>query len=147
MPFQPGPRALGKSTHHSVLRVQLVTEKLPGKRDSAALPVYWPEEFTYCYRTFCVRGVKMASPMVVWMSVAGVVFLAMGAMVAGRDVADAHGLDKLIALGCVFFAAPLGVFGVEHLTNAGEIAQLVPSWMPGHLFWAYFVGVALVAAG
>jgi uncharacterized membrane protein len=88
----------------------------------------------------------MASPMVVWMSVAGVVFLAMGAIVAAKDVADARGLDKLIALACVFFAAPLGVFGAEHLTNAGEIAQLVPSWMPGHLFWAYFVGVALIAA-
>ncbi len=88
----------------------------------------------------------MASPMVVGMSVAGVVFLTMGGIVAARDVADAEGLDKLIALACVFFAAPLGVFGMEHLTDASEIAQLVPSWMPGHMFWAYFVGVALVAA-
>ncbi len=88
----------------------------------------------------------MASPMVLWMSVAGVVFLALGAIVAGREVAAARGLDKLIALACVFFAAPLGVFGAEHLTDAADIMQLIPAWMPAHLFWAYFVGVALIAA-
>lgn len=28
----------------------------------------------------------------------------------------------------------------------GPISQIVPSWIPGHLFWAYFVGFALLAA-
>ena len=88
----------------------------------------------------------MASPAVVWPGVAGFVCLALGAIVARKDVAAAHGLDKLLALACVFYAAPLAAFGVEHLTDAGDIAQLIPSWMPAHLFWAYFVGVALLAA-
>jgi hypothetical protein len=26
------------------------------------------------------------------------------------------------------------------------VATLVPAWIPGHLFWAYFVGVAFIAA-
>ena len=26
------------------------------------------------------------------------------------------------------------------------VATLIPAWIPGHLFWAYFVGVAFLAA-
>jgi hypothetical protein len=29
---------------------------------------------------------------------------------------------------------------------AAFISTLIPVWIPGHLFWAYFVGVAFVAA-
>src|SRR5581483_11862994 len=88
----------------------------------------------------------MPSPMVLWMSVAGVASLGLGAIVAGSDVATASGFDKLTALACVFFAAPLAVFGAEHLTDAGDIVQLIPSWIPARPFWAYFVGIALLAA-
>lgn len=89
----------------------------------------------------------MASPIVLWMSVAAVVSLVLGAIVARKDVAAGHGLDKLIALAFVFYAAPLAVFGAEHLTDAADIMQLIPTWMFARLFWAYFVGVALIAAG
>jgi uncharacterized membrane protein YphA (DoxX/SURF4 family) len=81
------------------------------------------------------------------MSVAGVVSLALGAIAARKDTVAAHGLDKLVALAFVFYAAPLAVFGAEHLTDATDIMQLIPVWMPARLFWAYFVGVALIAAG
>jgi uncharacterized membrane protein len=40
----------------------------------------------------------------------------------------------------------MGVFGADHMVDAAEIAPLVPSWMPWHLFWTYLVGVALIAA-
>ncbi len=88
----------------------------------------------------------MASPIVLWMSVAGVVTLALGAIAARKEVIAARGLDKLIALAFVFYAAPLAVFGAEHLTDAADIVQLIPAWMPARLFFAYFVGVALLAA-
>jgi uncharacterized membrane protein len=81
------------------------------------------------------------------MSVAGVISLVVGIIVARKEMAEARGLDKLIALACVFYAAPLAVFGAEHLTDARDIMQIVPPWMPARLFWAYFVGVALIAAG
>ncbi len=89
----------------------------------------------------------MASPIVLWMSVAGVVSLVLGILVARKDVAAGHGVDKLIALAFVFYAAPLAVFGAEHLTDAADIVQLIPTWMFARMFWAYFVGVALIAAG
>lgn len=89
----------------------------------------------------------MASTIVLWMSVAAVVSLVLGIVVAGKDVVAGLGLDKLIALAFVCYAAPLAVFGAEHLTDAADIAQIIPTWMFARLFWAYFVGVALIAAG
>ncbi|HUC52872.1 MAG TPA: hypothetical protein VMR90_02425 [Candidatus Cybelea sp.] len=40
----------------------------------------------------------------------------------------------------------LVVFGVQHFIYGGFVATLVPAFMPGRLFWAYFVGVAFFAA-
>jgi uncharacterized membrane protein len=39
------------------------------------------------------------------------------------------------------------VFGVLHLIYPESIAALVPPWYPWPMFWAYFTGVAQVAAG
>jgi hypothetical protein len=52
----------------------------------------------------------------------------------------------LVWLGRLFFASLLVVVAVQHFLYARFVATLVPSWIPGHLFWAYFVGVAFVAA-
>ena len=49
-------------------------------------------------------------------------------------------------LGRFLFAISLMVFGVQHFLYARFVATLVPSWIPGHLFWAVFVGAAFVAA-
>jgi uncharacterized membrane protein YphA (DoxX/SURF4 family) len=88
----------------------------------------------------------MASTIALWTGVAGFACLALAGILAAKDVAAARGLDKLIALGCVFFAAPLAAFGAEHLTDPADIVQLIPAWIPVRFFWAYFVGVALIAA-
>lgn len=58
----------------------------------------------------------------------------------------AHGLDKLILFGPLFYAAPVAAFGTEHFTLTAVIASFVPSWIPWHYFWAYFVGACFIAA-
>jgi uncharacterized membrane protein len=78
---------------------------------------------------------------------AGIVLFAIGLLAARNDVAEARGLDKLVALSNFCFAAPLAVFGAEHFAAASGIMQIVPSFMPWPLFWTYFVGLALVSAG
>src|SRR5713101_6562229 len=50
------------------------------------------------------------------------------------------------SLGRIFVAISLLVFGVQHFIYGGFVATLVPAFMPGRLFWAYFVGVAFFAA-
>jgi uncharacterized membrane protein len=88
----------------------------------------------------------VTSPIEFWPCFAGLVFLVLGLIFVRRELAAASGLDKLIALGPVFVAAPLAVFGAEHLAGARVLMGVVPSWIPGRLFWTYFVGFALLAA-
>lgn len=38
-------------------------------------------------------------------------------------------------------------FGAAHFIDAKDTISLIPNWLPGHLFWAYFTGCAFIAAG
>jgi uncharacterized membrane protein len=80
------------------------------------------------------------------MCCAGILLFLIAAWATKGDIAGAGGLDKIVALANLCFAIPLAVFGAEHLSAAKFIMLAVPSYMPGRLFWAYFVGVALVCA-
>jgi uncharacterized membrane protein len=55
-------------------------------------------------------------------------------------------MERSQTLGRIFVAISLMVFGVQHFMYGGFVAGLVPAFMPGRLFWAYFVGVAFFAA-
>jgi uncharacterized membrane protein len=56
------------------------------------------------------------------------------------------GAPIAIKLGRLLYAILLVVVGIQHFLYARFVATLVPSWIPGHLFWAYFVGVAFIVA-
>jgi uncharacterized membrane protein len=88
----------------------------------------------------------MFSQFIFWPWFAGLIFLIWGLLAFRRRIAEASGIDKVVALGPVLYAVPLAVFGAEHLAGAQFLMNLVPKWIPGHLFWAYFVGIALVCA-
>lgn len=78
----------------------------------------------------------MISPVVVWPTLAGSVFLGTGLITA----------RKRLSVGPAFVAAALAAFGMEHLVASRSIMQVIPSWIPAPLFWTYFVGIALLAA-
>ena len=86
------------------------------------------------------------SRVVVSMCSAGILLFLVALWAAKADIARARGLDKIVALSNLCFAVPLAVFGALHLSGVEFVLPLVPSYMPGRLFWAYFVGSALVAA-
>lgn len=77
---------------------------------------------------------------------AGVAFLLIGAWAARKEIAQARGADKIVALGNICIATALAVFGAEHLFGVELVVDAVPKFMPWPLFWAYFVGIALLAA-
>ena len=83
-----------------------------------------------------------------WPYFAGAVVLAIGlAQIARSKNLEPPGIDKLIVFGPLFIAIPMAVFGAFHFIAAKLVAPIVPKWIPGHLFWVYFVGAALIAAG
>ncbi len=86
------------------------------------------------------------SRTVVSMCGAAIVLFVIASWAAKAEIREACGLDKVLALSNLCFALPLAVFGALHLSAAQGLMTMVPAYMPWRLFWAYFVGVALVAA-
>jgi uncharacterized membrane protein len=80
------------------------------------------------------------------MCCAGIALFLIGAWTAKSEVAAARGLDKIVALANLCYAVPLAVFGALHLFGPDFVKGLVPPYMPGRMFWVYFVGCALIAA-
>jgi len=84
--------------------------------------------------------------LIFWPWFAGLLTLVSGLFAARKSFPAAKGMEKVIVFGPIFFAVPLAVFGAEHFSNSRSISQIVPQWMPAHMFWTYFVGVALISA-
>ena len=77
---------------------------------------------------------------------AGVAALAAGLLLVRARFAAASGAGRVLVLGPVFEAVALTIFATEHFLAARGLSDIVPRWLPGPLFWTYFVGVALLAA-
>jgi uncharacterized membrane protein len=76
----------------------------------------------------------------------GVVLLAGLPVVLKARTAPALGIDRILIFGPLFLGLPMAVFGADHFIASTVVAAMVPSWIPAHLFWTYFVGIALFAA-
>jgi len=87
-----------------------------------------------------------ASSTVVAMCLAGIALFLVGAWGARKEIAEARGLYRIVALGHLCFAVPLAVFGALHLFGPRFVVDIVPAYVPWRSFWVYFVGFALIAA-
>ena len=93
---------------------------------------------------FAVFGIPSE---VFWPFFFGCALLVIGLIkISKGELPQARGIEKIMPFGRLFFAIPMAVFGTEHFTDTADIATLVPSWIPAHIFWVYLVGVALIAA-
>jgi uncharacterized membrane protein len=77
---------------------------------------------------------------------AGIAALLAGLFLVRKRFAAASGASKILVLGPVFEAVALTIFAAEHFLMAHDLAGIVPHWLPGALFWTYFVGAARLAA-
>src|ERR1700743_3284839 len=96
---------------------------------AAFLAVVYPSDVIWSYAVFalvCVVGLAT-------------IFLR-------GDWQKSRGIDKVLLLGPIFYAAPLGGFGAEHFTQAAGIASIVPKFIPFHMFWTLFLGGCFIAA-
>ncbi|HEY2649985.1 MAG TPA: DoxX family membrane protein [Puia sp.] len=56
-------------------------------------------------------------------------------------------LDKIAPYGRIMFAITMTSFGVSHFYYTKTVQDMVPDWIPSHLFWTWFAGIALIGAG
>jgi len=56
-------------------------------------------------------------------------------------------LGKLIPFGAIVFSITIISFGILHFLFAKDASTLIPAWIPYHMFWIYFAGVALIGSG
>jgi hypothetical protein len=61
----------------------------------------------------------------------------LGFAIGGNGLRIAH---TLYGLSLIFF-------GSAHFIDVKDTVSLIPNWLPGHLFWAYFTGCTFIAAG
>jgi len=50
-------------------------------------------------------------------------------------------------IGRFLYAVPLIIFGINHFIYTQSKIGSVPDYMPLQIFWVYFTGIALIAAG
>jgi uncharacterized membrane protein YphA (DoxX/SURF4 family) len=88
-----------------------------------------------------------------WTVVFEILAMVGGALIVAASFADGLGsrprdnmVWRLADVGRFLIAVSLVVFAVQHFMYARFVATLVPAWIPAHLFWAYFTGIAFVAA-
>ncbi|HLY43704.1 MAG TPA: hypothetical protein VKR52_20995 [Terracidiphilus sp.] len=86
------------------------------------------------------------SAEVLGMMIAGISALLAGLLLARSRFRTAPGIGKVLVLGPVCEAVSLAMFAAEHFFAARDLAPIVPKWLPGPLFWTYFVGLCLLAA-
>lgn len=56
-------------------------------------------------------------------------------------------MDTLTTTGSrILYALPIAVFGLFHFMNAQAMGAMVPSFIPGGVFWVYLTGLALLSA-
>jgi uncharacterized membrane protein len=90
--------------------------------------------------------------LVSWADAFTALTLAGGAWITAMSIGDETPklpgfLERILLAGRFFFAIMLIVFGIDHFLYTAFVATLVPAWIPGHSFWTYFAGVALIAGG
>ena len=74
----------------------------------------------------------------------GLALIGGGALIAAK----ASRRERLVeALAATFFSLFFVVCGIQHFVYRDFVATLVPDWIPNHMFWTCFAGVALIAGG
>jgi len=85
-------------------------------------------------------------PVVFWPYFLGIAVFVVGFIGLSRErPVPPQGMERITMFGPLFYAVPMGVFAGDHFVFPTQVAQIVPAWVPWHLFWVYFVGIALVA--
>ena len=88
-----------------------------------------------------------------WENAAKVLALAVGAWIITGSLSNEkeRGKEKIsqkiFNAGRALYATIIVSFSMDHFLYAKNAVDYVPRWIPGHLFWIYFCGIALACSG
>jgi uncharacterized membrane protein YphA (DoxX/SURF4 family) len=68
-------------------------------------------------------------------------------MLAASQVPGTLFARRAMLVGRISFGACLPIFGLSHWAYAQFTADMIPAFIPAHLFWAYFTGAGHFVAG
>jgi len=85
-------------------------------------------------------------PLVVMLAAAWVLYVWFAADWDRRHLSFVSGKNGL-RMAHVLYGCSLIFFGSAHFIDLKDTLSLIPDWLPGHGFWAYFTGGAFIAAG
>ncbi|HKQ11856.1 MAG TPA: DoxX family protein [Steroidobacteraceae bacterium] len=68
-------------------------------------------------------------------------------MLAASQVPGTQFADRAMLAGRIAFGVCLPIFGLSHWAYAQFTADMIPAFIPAHLFWAYVTGAGHVLAG
>lgn len=88
-----------------------------------------------------VREIVNPGDSVSWTGPAEILCLCAGALIVARG--SGARAWTFFAARCLL-ALGLCIIGIEHFIYAKGVATIVPAWFPWRVFWAYFVGAALI---
>ena len=54
-------------------------------------------------------------------------------------------VNNTLSLGKWVFILPFAVFGIMHILNANQMADMVPAYFSGGSLWVYLTGIAQLA--
>lgn len=101
--------------------------------------------------SFALHSAKLfAAPLDIlsWLALCEILMIAAGAlMLAVAYSASAEVSRYGVLVGRVLLGVCLPVFGASHFAYLQFTADMIPSWIPAHMFWAWFTGIGHAAAG
>jgi len=109
----------------------------------------------FCLLVFRVPGLLRGLPVDVYWSLShgGVLVAAAWVLYAwfagawDREHARFATGDNGLRIARALYGVAIIPFGIAHFQYLEHTASMVPSWLPGHVGWAYFTGAAFIAAG
>jgi uncharacterized membrane protein YphA (DoxX/SURF4 family) len=81
------------------------------------------------------------------LALAGGAFVIAGCFPATNENRQVSFSSTLVTIGEILFSLTIISFSMDHFLYAKDAADYVPSWVPFHLFWIYFCGIALLGSG
>jgi uncharacterized membrane protein len=114
-----------------------------------AIALFWQLPYILFIQPHQIRHFGIWAEASKCLALAGGAFVVAGSFISepGNSKGLVRLMEKIVPLGPLFFCITMIEFGIDHFLYIDGIKTLVPTWIPGNIFWTYFAGAALIGSG